>query len=134
MKRIKIFACTLALGLALVGCTALCFWAVSIPGSMPNAVTAAQQSAQEQVVLFDTDSIKITLDGLKTIVEDKPGGTVYTFSKRLVVRTTGPLTLEQRQARALGSVNADTETVRIVLSGDLIAVTDKTADCVYYIH
>ncbi len=84
-------------------------------------------------MLFDTDSIKITLDGLKTIVEDKPGGTTYTFTKTLTIRTSTP-TLEQRQARALGRVSADTETVRIVLSGDLIAVTDKTADCVYYIH
>ena len=129
MKRIKFFACALALGLALVGCTAFCFGAASTPG--PASSTAP--AAPERVVLFDTDSIKITLDGLKTTVEDKPGGTVYTFRKTLTIRTSTP-TLEERQARALGRVSADTETIRIVLSGDLIAVTDKTAALNYYIH
>ena len=133
MKRTKIFACALALGLILAGCTALSFGAASTPGPASSTAAAAQQSAPERVVLFDTDSIKITLNGLKTIVEDKPGGTVYTFRKTLTVRTSSP-TLEQRQARALGRVSADTETVRIVLSGDLIAVTDKTAALNYYIH
>lgn len=133
MKRIKFFACALALGLALVGCTAFCFGAASIPGDTSDNATAAQQSAPERVVLFDTDSIKITLDGLKTTVEDKPGGTVYTFRKTLTVRTSTP-TLEERQARALGRVSADTDTIKIVVSGDLIAVTDKTAHLNYYIH
>lgn len=133
MKRTKIFACALALGLALAGCTALCFGAASIPGNTSDAAAAAQQSTQEPLVLFDTDSIKITLDGLKTVVEDKPGGTAYTFTKTLTVRTNSP-TLEQRQTRALGRVSADTETVRIVLSGDLVSVTDKNTGLVYYIH
>lgn len=133
MKRTKIFACALALGLALAGCTALCFGAASIPGNTSDATTTAQQSIQEPLVLFDTDSMKITLDGLKTIVEDKPGGTAYTFTKTLTVRTNSP-TLEQRQTRALGRVSADTDTIKIVVSGDLIAVTDKTAHLNYYIH
>ena len=68
MKRTKIFACALALGLALAGCTALCFGAASIPGNTSDATTTAQQSIQGPLVLFDTDSMKITLDGLKTIV------------------------------------------------------------------
>ena len=84
-------------------------------------------------MLFDTDTLKITLDGLKTIVEDKPGGTTYSFTKTLTIRTSTP-TLEQRQARALGRVSADTDTIKIVVSGDLIAVTDKTAGLNYYIH
>ena len=129
MKRTKIFACALALGLILAGCTALSFGAASTPG--PASSTAA--AAPERVVLFDTPTLKITLDGLKTIVEDKPGGTVYTFRKTLTVRTSTP-TLEERQARAQGRVSADTETIRILLSGDLIAVTDKTAALNYYIH
>lgn len=129
MKRIKFFACALALGLILAGCTAFCFGAASTPG--PASSTAA--AAPERVVLFDTDSIKITLDGLKTIVEDKPGGTTYTFTKTLTIRASTP-TLEQRQARALGRVSADTDTIKITLSGDLIAVTDKTAALNYYIH
>ena len=129
MKRIKFFACALALGLALVGCTAFCFGAASTPG--PASSTAP--AAPERVVLFDTDTLKITLDGLKTIVEDKPGGTTYSFTKTLTIRTSSP-TLEERQARALGRVSADTETIRIVLSGDLVAVTDKTAGLNYYIH
>ena len=129
MKRTKIFAFALALGLALVVCTGFYLGAASTPG--PASSTAA--AAPERVVLFDTDSIKITLNGLKTIVEDKPGGTVYTFRKTLTVRTSSP-TLEERQARALGRVSADTETVRIVLSGDLVSVTDKNTGLVYYIH
>lgn len=133
MKRTKIFACVLALGLALAGCTVLCFGAASIPGNTSDSATAAQQSTQEPLVLFDTPTLKITLDGLKTTVEDKPGGTAYTFTKTLTIRTSTP-TLEERQARALGRVSADTDTIKIVVSGDLIAVTDKTTDCVYYIH
>lgn len=129
MKRVKIFACALALGLILAGCTAFCFGAASTPG--PASSTAA--AAPERVVLFDTDTLKITLDGLKTTVEDKPGGTAYTFTKTLTIRTSTP-TLEQRQARALGRVSADTDTIKITLSGDLIAVTDKTAGLNYYIH
>ena len=58
MKRTKIFACVLALGLALAGCTALCFGAASIPGNTSDATTTAQQSIQEPLVLFDTDSKK----------------------------------------------------------------------------
>ena len=133
MKRTKIFVCALALGLALVGCTGFYFGAASTPGDTSDAATAAQQSAPERVVLFDTDTLKITLDGLKTIVEDKPGGTVYTFRKTLTIRTSSP-TLEERQARALGRVSADTDTIKIVVSGDLIAVVDKTAGLNYYIH
>ncbi len=133
MKRTKIFACALVLEMALAGCTVLCFGAASIPGNTSDAAAAAQQSTQEPLVLFDTDSIKITLDGLKTVVEDKPGGTAYTFTKTLTVRTNSP-TLEQRQTRALGRVSADTDTIKIVVSGDLIAVTDKTAHRNYYIH
>ena len=129
MKRIKFFACALALGLILAGCTGFYLGAASTPG--PASSTAA--AAPERVVLFDTDSIKITLDGLKTIVEDKPGGTTYTFTKTLTIRASTP-TLEQRQARALGRVSADTDTIKITLSGDLIAVTDKTAGLNYYIH
>lgn len=104
-----------------------------MPGNTSSAATAAQQSAQSRVVLFDTATLKITLDGLKTSVEDKAGGTVYTFTKTLTIRTSAP-TLEQRQARALGRVSADTDTIKIVVSGDLIAVTDKTAALNYYIH
>ena len=129
MKRIKFFACALALGLILAGCTGFYLGAVSTPGTASSTATAAP----ERVVLFDTDSIKITLDGLKTIVEDKPGGTTYTFTKTLTIRTSTP-TLEERQARALGRVSADTDTIKIVVSGDLIAVTDKTAGLNYYIH
>ena len=61
MKRIKFFACALALGLALVGCTAFYFGAASTPE--PASSTAP--AAPERVVLFDTDTLKITLDGLK---------------------------------------------------------------------
>lgn len=129
MKRVKIFACALALGLILAGCTGFYLGAVSTPGTASSTATAAP----ERVVLFDTDTLKITLDGLKTTVEDKPGGTAYTFTKTLTIRTSTP-TLEQRQARALGRVSADTDTIKITLSGDLIAVTDKTAGLNYYIH
>lgn len=133
MKKIKLFACILALGLSLMCCTVFLLSAASIPGNVASTAAEAQQSAQERVVLFDTATLKITLDGLKTTVEDKPGGTVYTFTKTLTLRTSTP-TLEQRQARALGRVSADTDTIKIVVSGDLIAVTDKTAALNYYIH
>ena len=132
MKRTKIFACALALGLILAGCTALCFGAASIPEDTSNTAAAAQQSAPERVVLFDTSTLKITLDGSKTLIEDKLAQTVYKFGLTLKLRA-GTSDLERQQARALGTTAADTDTLKITLAGRVIVVEDKTAQQTYCI-
>ena len=129
MKRIKFFACALALGLALVGCTAFCFGAASTPG--PSSSTAP--AAPERVVLFDTRQYKNHAGRPENHRRGQARRDSVHIQKTLTVRTSTP-TLEERQARALGRVSADTDTIKIVVSGDLIAVTDKTAGLNYYIH
>ena len=128
MKRTKIFACALALGLILAGCTALSFGAASTPG--PASSTAA--AAPERVVLFDTPTLKITLDGSKTLIEDKLAQTVYKFGLTLKLRA-GTSDLERQQAQTLGTTAADTDTLKITLAGRVIVVEDRTAQLTYCI-
>ena len=77
MKRIKLFACALALGLILAGCTGFYLGAASTPG--PASSTAP--AAPERVVLFDTPTLKITLAGRVIVVEDKTAQQTYCISR-----------------------------------------------------
>lgn len=77
MKRIKFFVCTLALGLALVGCTGFYLGAASVPGTASSTTAAAP----ERVVLFDTPTLKITLAGRVIVVEDKTAQQTYCISR-----------------------------------------------------
>lgn len=126
MKRTKIFVCALALGLILAGCTGFYLGAASTPGPASSTATAAP----ERVVLLDTPTLKITLDGTKTLVEDKLAQTVYKFGLTVKLRA-GTSDLERQQAQILGTTTADTDTVKITLAGRVIVVEDRTAQQTY---
>ena len=110
-------------------------FAVMLAGcaATPETPTSSPTDAAEKaVVLFDTDTCKIVLDGAQTTVEDKTTGTEYSFTTSRKLTTQQP-TLEQMQARCIARTSANTDTVKIELAGALIVVTDKTTGQVYYI-
>lgn len=121
MKKL-IAAFCLVFAVMLAGCAAT----PETPTSSPT------EAAEEAVVLFDTDTCKIVLDGAQTTVEDKTTGSTYSYTTSRKI-TTQPPTLEQLQARCIARTSADTDTLRIEIAGALIVVTDKAAEQVYYI-
>lgn len=121
MKKL-IAAFCLVFAVMLAGCAAT----PETPTSSPT------EAAEEAVVLFDTDTCKIVLDGAQTTVEDKTTGTEYSYTTTRKLTTQQP-TLEQMQARCIARTSANTDTVKIELAGALIVVTDKTTGQVYYI-
>lgn len=124
--------CALVLALTLAGCTAPKHPAgTSAPASSTTTAEAAQNAA-ESVVLFDTDTLKITLNGSKTLIEDKLAQTVYKFGLTLKFRA-GTSDLERQQAQTLGTTAADTDTLKITLAGRVIVVEDRTAKRTYCI-
>ncbi|MCI7474174.1 MAG: hypothetical protein MSB10_10970 [Clostridiales bacterium] len=128
MKRFKIvpLACALAI---LIGVLTGCATAPERPSS---ASTADVQAVQKAVVLFDTSTVKIVLEGAETTVTDKTTGTEYSYTTTRKLTTQQP-TLEQMKARCIARTSANTATLKIELAGALIVVTDKTTGQVYYI-
>lgn len=121
MKKL-IAAFCLVFAVMLAGCAAT----PETPTSSPT------EAAEEAVVLFDTDTCKIVLDGAETTVEDKTSGSTYSYTTSRTYSATPP-TLEQLQARCIARTSADTDTLRIEIAGALIVVTDKATEQVYYI-
>lgn len=121
MKKLIILFC-LVFAVMLAGCAAT----PETPTSSPT------EAAEEAVVLFDTDTCKIVLDGAQTTVEDKTTGAQYEFTTTRKLTTKQP-TLEQLQSRCIARTSANTDTLKIELAGALIVVTDKTTGQVYYI-
>ena len=121
MKKLTVAFC-LVFAVMLAGCAAT----PETPTSSPT------EAAEEAVVLFDTDTCKIVLDGAQTTVEDKTTGSTYSYTTQKTYSETPP-TLEQLQARCIARTSANTDTVKIELAGALIVVTDKTTGQVYYI-
>ena len=97
-----------------------------------NSPTASVQATPEAVVLFNTSTVKITLAGAQTTVEDKTNGAQYEFTTTRKITTEQP-SLAQMQARCIARTSANTDTVKIELAGALIVVTDKITGQVYYI-
>lgn len=121
MKKLIPIVC-LVFAVMLAGCAAT----PETPTSSPT------EAAEEAVVLFDTDTCKIVLDGAQTTVEDKTTGSTYSYTTKKTYSETPP-TLEQMQARCIARTSANTDTVKIELAGALIVVTDKITGQVYYI-
>ena len=121
MKKLIALFC-LVFAVMLAGCAAT----PETPTSSPT------EAAEEAVVLFDTDTCKIVLDGAQTTVEDKTTGSTYSYTTKKTYSETPP-TLEQMQARCIARTSANTDTVKIELAGALIVVTDKITGQVYYI-
>lgn len=122
MKKLTI-AIYLVFAVMLAGCSSAPEKAAESPSTSTQVVTT----------LFDTNTIRIELEGADTRVYDLVGGAEYDFTTTRTIRTT-PLTLEERQSRALGRTVTDTETMRIELAGGLIVVHDLTAEITYYVN
>ena len=121
MKKLTVAFC-LVFAVMLAGCAAT----PETPTSSPI------EAAEKAVVLFDTATCKITLDGAETTVEDKTTGEQYSFTTTRKLSTTPP-TLEQMQARCIARTSADTDSIKIELAGALIVVHDRAGNQTYYI-
>ena len=121
MKKLIALFC-LVFAVMLAGCAAT----PETPTSSPT------EAAEEAVVLFDTDTCKIILDGAQTTVEDKTTGARYEYTTTRKLTTKQP-TLEQMQARCIARTSASTDTMRIELAGALIVVHDLAGNQTYYI-
>ena len=121
MKKM-IAASFLVFAVMLAGCAAT----PETPTSSPT------EAAEEAVVLFDTDTCRIVLEGAQTTVEDKTTGARYEYTTTRKLTTKQP-TLEQLQSRCIARTSVNTDSVKIELAGALIVVTDKTTGQVYYI-
>lgn len=121
-RKQKLIAAAALVGIIFTGCAA--------PQSATGSPSAA---AVEELTLFDTDTLEITLEGAQTRIEDKTSGNEYTFTTKKKY-STDPLTLEQMQARCIARTSTDTDTLKIELAGALLVVTDRTTGEVYYIQ
>ena len=121
MKKLIALFC-LVFAVMLAGCAAT----PETPTSSPT------EAAEEAVVLFDTATCKITLDGAQTAVEDKTTGARYEYTTSRKLTTKQP-TLEQLQARCIARTSVNTDTMEILIAGGLLVVTDKTAEQTYYL-
>ena len=121
MKKLIPIVC-LVFAVMLAGCAAT----PETPTSSPT------EAAEEAVVLFDTDTCKIVLDGAQTTVEDKTTGARYEFTTTRKLTTKQP-TLEQMQARCIARTSVNTDTLKIELAGALIVVHDLAGNQTYYI-
>lgn len=123
MKKLIVAFC-LVFAVMLTGC--------STTEKPTNSATASAQATPETVVLFDTATCKITLDGAETTVEDKTTGSRYSYTTKKTYSATPP-TLEQLQSRCIARTSADTATLRIEIAGALIVVHDLAGSQTYYI-
>ena len=119
-KQIALFCLVFAVMLA--GCAAT----PETPTSSPT------EAAEEAVVLFDTGTCKIVLDGAQTTVKDKTSGNTYSYTTSKTYSATQP-TLEQLQARCIARTSASTDSMEIQIAGGLIIVHDLAGGQVYYI-
>lgn len=124
MKKLTVAFC-LVFAVMLAGCAAT-------PETPTSSPTEAAEATPEAVTLFDTDTLKIVLEGAETTVTDKATGTEYSYTTSRTYSATPP-TLAQLQARCIARTSADTDTLRIEIAGALIVVTDKATEQVYYI-
>ena len=121
-RKQTLIAAAVLVGIIFTGCSA--------PQSATGSPSAA---AVEELTLFDTPTLEITLEGTQTRIQDKTSGDVYSFTTTRKY-STDPLTLEQMQARCLARTSTDTSSLKIELAGALIVVTDRVGKEVYYIQ
>lgn len=121
-RKQKLIAAAVLVGIIFTGCAA-----------PQNATGSPSAAAVEELTLFDTDTLEITLEGTQTRIQDKMSGNEYSFTTTRKY-STDPLTLEQMQARCLARTSTDTDTVKIEIAGALLVVTDRTSGEVFYIQ
>ena len=124
MKRIIAVLCVFVL---------LCAGCAATPETPAESHTEDAQATQEALVLFDTSSIKITLEGTETIVEDKTAGRTYSFTTKKTYTTQQP-TLEQLQSRCIARTSTSSDSLKIELAGALIVVHDMVGNQTYYLQ
>ena len=123
MKRIIAVLCVFVL---------LCAGCAATPKTPAESHTEDAQATPEALVLFDTSTCKIVLEGAETTVTDKSTGTEYKYTTTRTLTTQQP-TLAQMQARCIARTSANTGSVKIEVAGALIIVTDKATGEIYYI-
>ena len=121
-RKQTLIAAAVLVGIIFTGCAA-----------PQNATGSPSAAAVEELTLFDTPTLEITLEGTQTRIQDKTSGNEYSFTTKKKY-STDPLTLEQMQARCIARTSADTATLKIELAGALLVVTDRTTGEVYYIQ
>lgn len=121
-RKQTLIAAAVLLGIIFTGCSA--------PQSATGSPSAA---AVEELTLFDTDTLEITLEGTQTRIQDKTSGNVYSFTTKKKY-STDPLTLEQMQARCIARTSADTATLKIEIAGGVLVVTDRVTGQTYFIQ
>ena len=126
MKKLLSLFC-LVFAVVLAGCSAA---TTKTPTESP---AKAAQATQEAVTLFNTSTVKITLAGTQTTVEDKSTGAQYEFTTTRKITTEQP-TLAQMQARCIARTSTSTDTMQIELVGGLIVVHDLAGNQTYYIN
>lgn len=121
-RKQTLIAAAVLLGVIFTGCSA--------PQSATESPSAA---AVEELTLFDTDTLEITLEGTQTRIQDKTSGNVYSFTTKKKY-STDPLTLEQMQARCIARTSTDTSSLKIEIAGGVLVVTDRIANQTYFIQ
>ena len=124
MKKLTVAFC-LVFAVMLAGCAAT-------PETPTSSPTEAAEATPEAVTLFDTDTLKIVLEGAETTVTDKATGTEYSYTTSRKLTTKQP-TLEQLQARCIARTSVNTDTMEILIAGGLLVITDRTAEQTYYL-
>ena len=124
MKKLIALFC-LVFAVMLAGCAAT-------PETPTSSPTEAAEATPEAVTLFDTDTLKIVLEGAETTVTDKATGTEYSYTTSRKLTTKQP-TLEQLQARCIARTSVNTDTMEILIAGGLLVITDRTAEQTYYL-
>ena len=124
MKRILVLLCA---------CILLCSGCAAIPEASSESPSEATQAAQEALVLFDTNTCKIVLEGAVTTVTDKTTGTEYKYTTTRKLTPQQP-TLEQLQARCIARTSTSSDSLKIELAGALIVVHDLAGSQTYYIQ
>lgn len=121
-RKQTLIAAAVLVGIIFTGCAA--------PQSATESPSAA---AVEELTLFDTDTLEITLEGTQTRIQDKTSGNEYSFTTTRKY-STDPLTLEQMQARCIARTSTDTATLKIEIAGGVLVVTDRIANQTYFIQ
>ena len=124
MKKIILVCAAVFSAMIITGCTA---------HDAPMGTEQPPASTQEAIVLFDTATCKIVLEGTETMVYDLVSDETYSFTTTRHIRSS-PLSLEEQQARCIARTSTSTDSMEIQIAGGLIIVHDLAGPQTYYIQ
>lgn len=113
MKQITSFILSTALIVCLAGCTS------------NSAITAL-----ETETVLETETLTVTQQGRIITVTDSTSGEQYTFAQHRVKR---PQNAVEAQQRMIARTAVDTDTMSVQTVHDLLIVTEKQSESIYYI-